>query len=64
MRTPLVLVICLNDSDHGLGTDVLDACDVLIWWGHQRQKEVSASVGQDIVRRIKSGRLSLKEVLR
>ena len=49
----------LNDQNQGLGAEVLDACDVLIWWGHQRQKEVTAATGQDIVRRIKSGKLAL-----
>src|SRR5258706_3804826 len=26
----------LNDPNQGLGAEVLDACDVLVWWGHQR----------------------------
>ncbi|MBL9171141.1 MAG: ThuA domain-containing protein [Verrucomicrobiales bacterium] len=49
----------LADPDQGLGSAVLDACDVLIWWGHVRQKEISTATGQDIVRRIKAGRLNL-----
>lgn len=49
----------LTDVEQGLGQSVLDACDVLIWWGHVRNREVPAAVGQDIVRRIKAGQLSL-----
>ena len=49
----------LDDPDQGLGAAVLDACDVLIWWGHVRNREVPAAAGQDIVRRIKSGKLAL-----
>jgi len=49
----------LADPDQGLGSTVLDSCNVLIWWGHVRQKEISTATGQDIVRRIKAGQLSL-----
>lgn len=49
----------LGDPGQGLGEEVLDSCDVLLWWGHQRQKEITPAVGQDIVRRIKSGKLAL-----
>jgi len=49
----------LDDPDQGLGASVLDACDVLIWWGHVRNREIPAASGQDIVRRIKSGKLAL-----
>jgi trehalose utilization protein len=37
----------------------LDGCEVLIWWGHQRQGEISEEKARGIVRRIESGRLSL-----
>lgn len=49
----------LDDRDQGLGTDVLDQCDVLIWWGHARQAEITPPTGQAIVARIKAGRLAL-----
>ena len=49
----------LNDPKKGLGPEVLDACDVLVWWGHVRQTEITPAIGQDIVRRIKSGKLAL-----
>ena len=51
--------VSLDDPGQGLGDDGLDECDVLIWWGHVRNGEVTPEVGQAIVRRIKAGTLSL-----
>ncbi|WP_422926610.1 ThuA domain-containing protein [Singulisphaera sp. PoT] len=51
--------VCLDDPEQGIGDGNLDACDVLIWWGHVRQAEISPQVGQKIVGRIKAGILSL-----
>jgi trehalose utilization protein len=49
----------LDDPEQGLGPDVLDHCDVLIWWGHVRNGEVSVGAARDIVRRIQAGQLAL-----
>ena len=49
----------LDDPEHGLSSDVLDEAQVLIWWGHVRQREVPAEVGRKIVGRIKDGSLAL-----
>ena len=49
----------LDDPEQGLPADVLDNCDVLIWWGHIRNREVKPEKGREIVERIKSGKLSL-----
>ena len=49
----------LDDSEQGLSKANLDSCDVLVWWGHVRQKEIAPESGREIVRRIKSGQLSL-----
>ena len=48
-----------DDPEHGLTKRNLDEAEVLIWWGHVRQAEVPREAGQDIVERIKSGRLSM-----
>ena len=48
-----------SDPQQGLAKDVLDACDVLIWWGHVRQRDVKPATGKEIVSRIKAGKLSL-----
>jgi trehalose utilization protein len=49
----------LNDPGQGLTEDILDQCDVLIWWGHQKHALVSDERVAAIVRRLKEGRLSL-----
>ena len=49
----------LDDPEQGLSKETLDACDVLIWWGHVRQGEIQRRTGEDLVDRIKRGKLSL-----
>jgi trehalose utilization protein len=49
----------LNDPEQGVSNEVLDQCDVLIWWGHQRHRELTPEHTKAIVQRIKEGRLSL-----
>ena len=49
----------LDDPEQGLTDQVLDGCDVLVWWGHVRNREVSPETGKRIVERIKAGKLSL-----
>jgi trehalose utilization protein len=49
----------LDDPDQGLADGLLDACDVLIWWGHVRNREIKPETGQMIVQKIKGGKLSL-----
>lgn len=49
----------LDDPDQGISDDVLDRCDVLIWWGHVRHREIKPATGQRIVERVKQGKLSL-----
>ncbi len=47
-----------DEPNHGISDEVLDRCDVLIWWGHVRQREIKTEEGQRIVRRIKDGKLA------
>ena len=49
----------LGDPEQGLSQEALDRCDVLLWWGHVRQHEISEETGKEIVRRIQQGRLAL-----
>lgn len=49
----------LDDPEQGLSAELLDNCQVLIWWGHLRHAEVPIEKGEEIVRRIKNGQLSL-----
>jgi trehalose utilization protein len=49
----------LDDPEQGLSDDALGSCDVLLWWGHQRQAEVTPETGKKLVERIKAGTLAL-----
>ena len=47
----------LDDPDQGLSDDALDHTDVLIWWGHERHREVTDAHVNAILERLKAGRL-------
>ncbi len=49
----------LDDPDQGLPPGVLDHCDVLVWWGHKRHKEVKPELAEAVVARIKTGQINL-----
>jgi trehalose utilization protein len=49
----------LDDPGQGLSDQVLGDCDVLIWWGHIRQAEVTPEAGKKIVARIVAGTTSM-----
>jgi trehalose utilization protein len=38
----------LQEPEHGLGQDVLDATDVLTWWGHAAHEEVDEAVAERV----------------
>ena len=54
-----VTSVRLDDPEQGLSKENLDHADVLIWWGHIRNQDVSVERAKDIVERIKAGKLSL-----
>ena len=49
----------MDDPNQGLSPKLLDNCDVLIWWGHRRQGEITRQTAQRIIDRVKAGKLSL-----
>jgi trehalose utilization protein len=49
----------LDDPEQGLSADILDHCDVLIWWGHQRHGDVTPEHVKAVVDRLQQGKLSL-----
>jgi len=49
----------LKDPDQGITPQILDDTDVLIWWGHLKHRQVKWEVGDQIVNRIKAGKLAL-----
>jgi trehalose utilization protein len=56
---PGLKVTSVGLDDPGQGLSHLADFDVLIWWGHQRHREISTDTARGIVERIKAGRLSL-----
>jgi trehalose utilization protein len=55
----VVRSVCQNDPEQGLAPDSLDNCDVLIWWGHARHKEIKPDEAKKVVDRIHRGQLSM-----
>ena len=49
----------LNDKEQGLAKTNLEWADVLIWWGHVRQHEISSKPAKQIVARVVEGKLAL-----
>ena len=49
----------LDDPEQGLADKLLEDCDVLVWWGHVRQGEISVETARRIVERVNAGKLSL-----
>ncbi|MHC4528864.1 MAG: ThuA domain-containing protein, partial [Planctomycetota bacterium] len=49
----------MDDPQQGLADRLLDNCEVLIWWGHVRQGDISVETSERIVERIKKGKLNL-----
>lgn len=49
----------LDDPEQGLPNELLEQTDVLIWWGHIRNRDVRPELGKRIVERVKAGKLAL-----
>lgn len=45
----------LEEEEHGLGSDVLEATDVLIWWGHLAHDRVDDAVVSRVHQRVLQG---------
>jgi|GEM_PF-62880 arylsulfatase A-like enzyme/trehalose utilization protein len=54
-----VRTVSIDDPKKGLSDDVLDNCDVLIWWGHVRNGDISEAEAKPVIDRLKAGKLSL-----
>jgi trehalose utilization protein len=48
----------IDDPGKGLAPDVLNHCDVLIWWGHVRQGEITPEDCKPIIQRILEGKMA------
>jgi trehalose utilization protein len=45
----------LDQPEHGLGADVLEATDVLTWWGHAAHDQVADDVVRRVCERVRGG---------
>jgi trehalose utilization protein len=45
----------LDEAEHGLPSAVLDATDVLLWWGHSAHDDVQDAVADRVVERVLDG---------
>jgi trehalose utilization protein len=45
----------LGEQGHGLGGDVLDGTDVLVWWGHRAHDAVPDELAERVRRRVLAG---------
>lgn len=45
----------LEQPEHGLTEEVLNATDVLIWWGHMAHDQVSDEIVNRVVKRVQEG---------
>ena len=45
----------LDEPDHGLGGDVLETTDVLLWWGHRAHTEVRDEIVERVRARVLAG---------
>lgn len=55
-----VTSVGIDDGDEkGLSAAILRGCDVLVWWGHKRQAEVTPKMVRPVIERLKDGTLGL-----
>jgi trehalose utilization protein len=54
-ETAAVSTATLDEPDHGLPSAVLDAVDVLVWWGHVAHDEVSDELAARVQQRVLDG---------
>ncbi|MBT6156288.1 MAG: trehalose utilization protein, partial [Planctomycetaceae bacterium] len=52
-----VRAVSISDPKKGLSDEVLDNCDVLIWWGHVRNGDISEAEAKPVIDRLKAGKL-------
>jgi trehalose utilization protein len=45
----------LDEAEHGLSDPVLQATDVLLWWGHLAHQEVTDLIAERVVQRVLEG---------
>ncbi|MEZ5042821.1 MAG: alpha/beta hydrolase fold domain-containing protein [Saprospiraceae bacterium] len=54
-----VYSVGLDDPEQGLSDEVLENCEVMIWWGHVRHPEISVATSKKLIERVKAGTLEM-----
>lgn len=49
----------LGSPEQGLSEEMLDATDVVVWWGHVKHREVKDELAERVVKRVVDGKLAL-----
>ena len=49
----------IDDDEKGLSPGIMRTCNVLVWWGHRRQAEITPQAVRPLIERIVDGTLSL-----
>ncbi len=49
--------VALDSPEQGLDAATLDATDVIVWWGHVRHMDVTMAHAEDVVTRVREGKL-------
>ena len=47
----------IKDPEKGLSTKALQAADVLVYWSHKKQRDISQAKGKEIAELVKAGKL-------
>ena len=51
--------VCLDDPQQGLAAGNLEWADVIVWWGHVRQNELTDDNAQRVLQYVRQGKLDL-----
>lgn len=51
--------VSIDDEEKGLSPGIMRNCDVLVWWGHKRQAEITPAMIKPLIDRLLEGKLSL-----
>ncbi len=49
--------VSIDSPEQGLDAATLDSTDVIVWWGHVRHMNVTVAHTEDVVQRVRDGRL-------
>src|ERR1041385_4613638 len=54
-----VKAVSISSPEQGLTAENLDSADVLVWWGHVRNNDVTDEHTEAVVKRVLEGKLAL-----